>query len=104
MDYTPTKWNTAEDKVKFEKQFKKFVSGGYQLKDFPRWFYKRLSMCFGFIAHYDQHGFYWTYFDPDDSGGIDEFESQVINYPYYGDPACTYSDVEKVLREWITQE
>jgi hypothetical protein len=97
--YTPTQWSTSTDKSKFESQFKKFVTGGFKRRDFPKWFYQRLCGCFGFIAHYDEHQFYETFFTtPKDRRW---FIDQTLKYVVVGDPAWTYSDVEKVLQDWM---
>lgn len=102
MSYTATQFSTAEDKQKFENQFKKFVSNGFRKSHFPKWFYERLSMCFGNIAHYNQSGFYSTYFE--DSEGFTQFIDNCVDYGCYGDPAYTYSDVEKVLKSWLIEK
>ena len=100
--YTATKWSTIADKEKFEKQFKKFVFNDFQMKHFPKWFYLRLTQCFGHIAHYNQAGFYDVFFH--NSLGKINFLQQCVEYPQYGDPECTFVDVEAVLRSWIQQE
>jgi len=98
MTYTPTQWDTVADKEKFERQFKKFVEGGFQWKHFPKWFYKQLSMTFGHIAHNDQHGFYEEFFKtPEDRR---RFIRQTLEYFPVGDPAWTYVDVERILQQW----
>jgi hypothetical protein len=97
--FTPTEFSTAEDKARFANQFVKFVSNGYKFADFPKWFYQRLSMCFGHIAHYDRFGFYETFFKSD--RGIVEFMRQCRTYPNYGSPTCTFVDVEKALQKWM---
>ena len=79
MTYTATEFDTVEDKVKFENQFKKFVSNGFKESQFPKWFYTRLSMCFGNIAHYNKNGFYNTYFL--NSEGISHFIDNCVAYP-----------------------
>jgi len=97
--YTPTEFSTSTSKEKFEKQFKKFVTGGYKFRDFPKWFYTRLSTCFGHIACYDQHQFYAVFFiTPEDRR---RFNNMTLSWPCHGDPASTYSDVEKVLQAWM---
>jgi hypothetical protein len=101
-EYTATKWDTVEDKQKFERQFKRFVESDFDFKKFPKWFYTRLSMCFGHIAHYNQAGFYDEFFRSTE--GKAQFLELTVNYPCYGDPTFTYSDVEKVLRAWVTEK
>jgi len=100
-DFLPTKWDAASKKIRFAEGLKTFISGGFQEKHFPHWLYVRLSMTFGFIAHYDQHGFYWHYFDSD--AGKRVFLQQILNWPCYGDPEYTYSDVEKHLQGWLRE-
>ena len=40
----PTKWNTAQDKATFAKQFVRFVQSDFAAKHFTEKFYRRLSM------------------------------------------------------------
>lgn len=100
-NFTPTEFSTNEDKQKFAKHFIKFVSNGYKYSQFPKWFYTRLSVCRGHIAHYNQQGFYDTWFD------TKEAQSRFINHwlmePIYGDASYTYSDVERFLSAWINE-
>ena len=97
--FTPTKWDSAEQKAKFANQFVKFVNSDFKKTFFPHWFYKRLSMCFGFIAHYNDSGFYATYFIH--TGDKIQFLKRVITYACYSDPMFTYGDVESVLKQWV---
>jgi hypothetical protein len=100
--FTPTQWDTAEDKAKFANQFVKLVESGFVWHQFPKWFYKRLSMTFGHIAHFNQHGFYDAQFS-----GVArqlEFLVQTQTAGGYGDPHFTYSDVELQLRAWVKAE
>jgi len=100
-NFTPSKFSTAQEKAKFANQFCKFIESGFAWTSFPKWFYTRLSMCFGFIAHYDQHGFYNTYFLKPHTKY--DFINQVMDYPCYGQPQYTYCDVEKALQEWLAE-
>ena len=52
-------------------------------------------MTFGHIAHYDSAGFYETFFESDE--GKREFIDQCMAWRCYGDPAFTYSDVERAV-------
>lgn len=100
--FTPTKWDSSSQKEKFAEQFKKFVAGGFQLKHFPKWFYQRLSQTFGHIAHYNQGQFYEEFFTtPEDRR---RFIKQTRDHVPVGDPAFTYSDVERVLQQWLQKE
>ena len=97
--YTATKFSTAEDKAKFERQFKTFVLADFPASKFPKWFYTRLSMTFGHIAHYNQGGFYDTWFT--NTQGKLDFLYRTAEYPNAGDPAWTFSDVERALSAWV---
>lgn len=97
--FVATKWEPADAKAKFANQFVKFVESDFASSKFPKWFYTRLSMTFGHIAHYDQGGFFETFFtSPQDKK---EFLSQTLQGGGYGDPEYTYSDVEKALKMWL---
>ena len=61
--FTPTQWETAEQKAKFANQFVSFTESDFSITKFPNWFYQRLSNCFGNIARTNQIGFYSTYFE-----------------------------------------
>lgn len=97
--FVATKWEPAEAKAKFCNQFVKFVEGGFKWEHFPKWFYTRLSLTFGHIAHYNQLGFYETFFT--NTNDQADFIQQTLNYPAYGDPTFTYSDAEKAIKQWL---
>lgn len=97
--FTATQFSTVEDKEKFVKQFIKFVESDFASSNFPMWFYKRLSMTFGHIAHYNRDGFYGTWFTTTKDKLA--FIRNVYQSNRYGDPSCTYSDVEKYLTDWV---
>lgn len=94
--FTPTQFSTAADKEKFLKHFHRFVCSGYKWTLFHKWFYVRLSLTFGHIAHYNRAGFYATFFT--DAERLEDFWRVTMQYPCYGDPDYTYSDVEKVIQ------
>lgn len=100
--YTATEWSTVKDKERFVKQFKAFVLSDFARTKFPKWFYNRLLNCFGMIAHYDIYGFYATFFE--DTAGKVDFAQQCLEYPCYGDPARTFSDVERDLQVWLAEQ
>jgi hypothetical protein len=100
--FTPTKWETAQDKVRFTRQFVRFVRSDFAVKHFSDRFYRRLSMTFGNIAHYNRSGF-WSEFFTTIADKV-RFLEQTLQHPCYGDPAWTYSDVERALQEWLQSE
>jgi hypothetical protein len=98
--FIPTKFTSARQKARFANQFVKFVSRGFQIKDFPHWFYVELSNTFGHIAHYDRIGFYRTFFLRVENKI--KFLNITLKNGGYGDPSFTHSDVEKVLAKWVS--
>lgn len=97
--FTPTQWESAADKARFANHFAKFAARGFRRADFPKWFYKRLSRCFGHIAHYDLNGFYQHWFAGPEAHL--QFIEHTLDSGGYGDPKYTYSDVERVLKQWL---
>lgn len=100
--FTPTKWDTAEQKAKFANQFVKFLQSNFNYSKFPKWFYTRLSMTFGHIAHYDRNGFFNTFFmNPNDKV---KFIKYTLDSHSSGDPSYCYSDVETAVKQWIRED
>lgn len=97
--FTPTQWNSAEDKAWFANHFVRFIRSACDEKYFTTKFYRRLSCCFGHIAHYNKDGFWQEYFTS--FSDIVRFLEWTMNHPCYGDPDSTYSDVELALQEWL---
>jgi hypothetical protein len=96
--FKASQFSTAEEKAKFANQFVAFVEADFVGSKFPKWFYTRLSMTFGHIAHFNQNGFYQTWFDS--TASKLDFLKRTLNYGH-GDPQFTYSDVERVLALWV---
>jgi hypothetical protein len=97
--FTPTKFNTAEDKASFANAFVQFVESGFDQRRFTDKLYRRLSNTFGHIAHFNRLGFWETFFTT--TGDKVRFLEIVLSYPCYGDPAWTFSDVERALQSWL---
>jgi hypothetical protein len=100
--FTPTQWNTAQDKARFAEQFIKFVQSGFAKKNFTDRFYSRLSMTFGHIAHNDRGGFWQEFFTT--THDKIRFLKRTLQYACHGDPAWTYSDVERAVQAWLKAE
>ena len=94
--FTATQFDTAADKAKFANHFVRFVASGYKASLFYDWFYRQLSNCFGHIAHYDRTTFYNHFFR--DKQAQLYFMTATREGGGYGDPAYTYSDVEKAIK------
>ena len=102
-EFTPTKWTAADEKAKIANQLTRFVLGGFQQASFTRAMYQRLSTMFGHIAHYDIHGFYGTWFA--DIRCCRDWAEHITSswLSGIGDPAFTWSDVEKALIQWAKE-
>jgi hypothetical protein len=100
--FTPTQWDAAQDKTAFAQQFMRFVGSDFAPKHFTDKFYRRLSNTFGHIAHYNRGGF-WAEFFTTTADKV-RFLEQALQHPCYGDPACTYSDVERALQACLRAE
>ena len=99
--FTPTQWSTAQDKADFANRFAAFVKSGFPQSGFTKKFYTRLSTTFGHIAHYNQLGFWDTFFNS--LGGKVYFIRNSLEWGCYGNPQYTYSDVERALQTWLTE-
>jgi hypothetical protein len=97
--FTPTKFDTAQDKAWFANHFIKFVESGFEQRHFTDRFYRRLSNTFGFIAHFNRLEFWETFFTT--TTDKLRFLEITLSYPCYGDGAWTYSDVERVIQSWL---
>lgn len=97
--FTPTAYTTAEDKAKFANHFARFVERDFPATMWKKGFYRRLSNCFHHIAHYDINGFASVWFA--DYSKRSGFIANAMQSSTPGDPAYTFSDVERVLQGWL---
>jgi hypothetical protein len=61
--FTDVEFMTAREKELVLKGWRRFLRHGLQKQHFTRRLYEHLHLHCGFIAHYDIHGFYSTYFE-----------------------------------------
>lgn len=94
-DFTATKWDTSEDKAHFANNFCRFVAADFKTTMFTEKMYRRLVMTFGHIAHSSRQGFLAEFFE--DLRGKVAFLEQTMMWHPCGDPAWTYSDVERAV-------
>ena len=95
-DFVPTQWDTTEQKPKFANALLTFIAQDFPRSRFHESFYRRLSNTFGHIACYNRDGFYQRFFLTAEDKYA--FLEQCVTWPCYGDPAYTYSDVERAIR------
>ena len=93
--FCPTKWETADAKAWFGNNLLRFSAENFPEPTFTERFYRRLSMTFGHIAHYNRAGF-WAHFFASQTGRV-AFLEQTLGHPCYGDPDFTYNDVERAV-------
>jgi len=96
--FTPTKFCPAATKSWFAVHYLRFVSSDFPRHQFTHRFYNQLMHCYGFIAHYDIHGFWTEYFTSNVTKM--EFLKETLAWPCHGSPQHTWCDVE---RETITR-
>jgi hypothetical protein len=94
-DFTATKWDTGQDKAKFANNLCRFMAADFKTTMFTEKVYRRLAMTFGHIAHSSRQGFLAEFFD-DLRGKVDFLEQTLMWHPC-GEPAWTYSDVERAV-------
>jgi hypothetical protein len=99
--FAATKWESPEKKAPFARHFIRFVESDFTWDKFAHTFYVRLPMTFGHIGHYNRAGFYETFFTT--TADKVRFLRLTLAHPCYGDPAYTYSDVERALQSWLHQ-
>jgi hypothetical protein len=99
--FTPTQWDDAQTKANFGCKFIKFVASDFDPRRFSQAFYRRLSLTFGHIAHYNRQGFYATFFTTTEDKV--RFLRMTLNHPCYGDHSYTYADVERAIQGWLRQ-
>lgn len=97
--FTATEWATAKEKARMANMFARFIADGCPAEKFTQPLYKRLSMMFGHIAHYNCEGFRATWFS--NPAQVNLFIEHLTNAGCYGQPEYTWCDVEKALKSWV---
>lgn len=100
-DFVPTKFVTAQEKADFANWLIDFIDSGFKETKFFKARYTRLSMCFGHIAHFNKLGFYETWFE--NAARQNAFIDNIMRSPCFGDPAWTFSDVEKKIQKYLRE-
>lgn len=95
--FSATQWDKPADKAVFANGICRFIAADFPRNLFTKKLYHRLSMCWGHIAHYNQESFYEHFFL--DVDGKVAFLDETLNWSPCGDPAYTYSDVERAVQK-----
>jgi hypothetical protein len=99
---TATKWDAATVKAKFLNDLADLMRSGFKRTKFSKALYKRLSMTFSHIAHYDIEGFYGEWFET--PARQLAWVENALRHPCYGDPEYTYSDAERQFQKWLQSD
>ncbi|MBI0536975.1 hypothetical protein D9599_15500 [Roseomonas sp. KE2513] len=94
-NFTATKFDDGAAKAAFGNQLLAFIAEDFLRKRFTLKFYRVLSQRFGMIAHYDVHGFWAEYFTS--TADKLRFLEELTAHPCWGDPAFTFSDLERAV-------
>ena len=99
IDFKDVEFMTAQEKFKLVKQFERFVKGGFNWEHFTPRVYEHLHLHCGFIAHYNRHGFYETYFPNVDETFLRHFfrDGEQLNWG----AGIEYGDVNKHIIELL---
>ena len=100
--FIATKWDTKEKKAKVANALVRFVKSSFARRYFTKELYERLCSMFGFIAHYDQGGFWAEYFES--TADKLRFLKAIASYSPMGDSTYTWSDVEREVRRWMEDD
>jgi len=99
---TPTQWDTTDVKAKFLNDLANFMRSGFKRTKFSKALYKRLSMTFSHIAHYNIEGFYGEWFETPAKQLA--WVQNALQYPCFGSPAYTYCDAERQFKQWLQSD
>ncbi|MBB2164539.1 hypothetical protein HLH26_08285 [Gluconacetobacter sp. 1b LMG 1731] len=99
--FTATRWHSADEKARMGDAILAFIARGMPRSGWTMSLYNRLSNMFGFIAHYDRHGFWHTHFAS--TAGRVAFLEQIAGYPCWGQPTAVWSDVEREIRARVLE-
>ena len=99
--FIATQHSSADEKARFCNWFVRFVRAGFASRNFAPQFYRRLSTIFGFIAHYDETGFYEVWFATPEKQR--HFIQRIYERIPMGQPEFCWVDVERELKSWVTQ-
>ena len=99
------KYLTAGEKTKILKSFERFVKSGFKETLFTKAVYKHLSLHFGFIAHYNQQGFYSARFE--DAQGLAKTLHAIVNaspWTFVDDNTSGNADLNRGIQNVVKQK
>jgi len=99
-----TKFMSAQEKEKVLRDWEAFLKSGCKKERFTKALYHHLMQHCSFIAHYDIHGFYSTYFESGDDTAhfLSQFDSRKAQLGYGG--KYVPLSIEYGMTYWATDE
>jgi len=91
----PTKYMSEEKKNAVLKDWQRFIRSDFDRKYFTKKLYDHLHLHCSFIAHFDIHGFYATYFDNPE---------RTMKFLKQFDKDYGYKSIEYGTAHWFTGE
>lgn len=100
--FSNVEFMTARQKQLVLKNWKTFLKHGLKKEHFTRNLYQHLHLHCGFIAHYNIHGFYSTYFEAgqDTEHFFEQFCSNINGFCGGGDYSDLNSEMLEVYKEF----
>jgi hypothetical protein len=86
---------SAEEKKAVLRNWQRFIKSGFDRKYFTKKLYDHLNLHCSFIAHFDVHGFYATYFDDPE---------RTMKFLHQFDEDYGYKSIEYGNTYWFTGE
>jgi len=100
--FVATEWDSVYEKRTFFSWLKRFMLNGCPKKMWSKKAYRHLNLhLFGHIAHYNQEGFWQTWFEKERS--CHKWVDNIAERACYGSPTCTWSDVEVAIKNWLNE-
>ncbi len=96
FEFKDVRFLSAREKAQVVKQWETFLKYGCKKEHFTKLLYNHLIMHCSFIAHYDLHGFYATYFE--------EGEDTVRFLSQFDNSQGIPRSVEYGMTGWITND
>jgi len=103
--FTATKWATAADKAKWANDMASWVSRGFPVSGWRKGLYDRLHVnLYGHIAEFNMGCFYDVWFaNSYKQLSWMKYVLQGGHFGIFGDPDCTWSDVERAFQTWLKE-
>ena len=93
MEFSDSEYMSSAEKTKIYNRWVRFSEEGFKESDFTKNLYRYLSNSFGFIAHYNQSGFFDAlFFEPKDRRITLDL---IVSYPY-----STKTNVTPSRKSW----